>query len=332
MSKSKFPLLDDYLKSEASSNTPLLLIGSYRSCLLPAAIHVAKSIFCGVPYCDECRYCRGVDSNFLPDYYLIDTTGGQAGEDGAKKTIATQIDDLVDRFLMTSLERSDNKRVYIINEIENVKAKSLNALLKFIEEPPKGVYAIFTTRNPERVLSTILSRTIRFFIAPTSSQECYQNLTQKGVAEHLASLLSRLYSDADLVLAEGRHEQLDKLYPHILECFRLLTLKDNKKYLSYYLEKLTPFFYAQNLDQQYLRNLIFYLEILLKEMISQKYNLELYAFKQIDELFIKLNSDISAIASLISKLDHIENTILNEANPNLVLNRIFIAIYKTFSF
>lgn len=52
-----------------------------------------------------------------------------------------------------------NKKIYIINSIENSKKEPLNALLKVIEEPPKNVYFILLTRRLE-ILETIKSRSI----------------------------------------------------------------------------------------------------------------------------------------------------------------------------
>ncbi|HKJ12346.1 MAG TPA: DNA polymerase III subunit gamma and tau [Ornithinimicrobium sp.] len=50
-------------------------------------------------------------------------------------------------------------KVYIIDEAHMVTAHGFNALLKVVEEPPEHVKFIFATTEPEKVLSTIRSRT-----------------------------------------------------------------------------------------------------------------------------------------------------------------------------
>ena len=50
----------------------------------------------------------------------------------------------------------------MIKNIENVNKQVANGLLKFIEEPPKDVYAIFTTKAFNCILPTIRSRCLAF--------------------------------------------------------------------------------------------------------------------------------------------------------------------------
>ncbi|MGB3828705.1 MAG: DNA polymerase III subunit gamma and tau, partial [Ornithinimicrobium sp.] len=50
-------------------------------------------------------------------------------------------------------------KVYIIDEAHMVTTHGFNALLKVVEEPPEHVKFIFATTEPEKVLSTIRSRT-----------------------------------------------------------------------------------------------------------------------------------------------------------------------------
>jgi len=49
-------------------------------------------------------------------------------------------------------------RVYILDECHRQTVDAQNALLKLLEEPPKGVFFILCTTDPERMLKTIRSR------------------------------------------------------------------------------------------------------------------------------------------------------------------------------
>src|SRR5208283_3367215 len=53
-------------------------------------------------------------------------------------------------------------KVYIIDEVHMLTKEAFNALLKTLEEPPPHVKFMFATTEPEKVLSTILSRCQRF--------------------------------------------------------------------------------------------------------------------------------------------------------------------------
>lgn len=50
------------------------------------------------------------------------------------------------------------KKIVIIDRCEQMQEGSRNALLKLLEEPPKGVYIILLSSNKRRILPTILSR------------------------------------------------------------------------------------------------------------------------------------------------------------------------------
>ena len=50
-------------------------------------------------------------------------------------------------------------RVYLIEEAHKLNSTTANMILKFLEEPNKGVVAFFITTNLDSVLSTIKSRT-----------------------------------------------------------------------------------------------------------------------------------------------------------------------------
>lgn len=53
----------------------------------------------------------------------------------------------------------DRYRIFILDEAHMVTTEGFNALLKVVEEPPEHVKFIFATTAPEKVLSTIRSRT-----------------------------------------------------------------------------------------------------------------------------------------------------------------------------
>lgn len=74
-----------------------------------------------------------------------------------------EIKDLLKNLATTS--QFNNKKVYIIDESEKLSDTVYNAMLKTLEEPPAGVYAILITNNIDCVKSTILSRCQKIFIA-----------------------------------------------------------------------------------------------------------------------------------------------------------------------
>ncbi len=59
----------------------------------------------------------------------------------------------------------DNFRIVIIENFERAGREAQNAVLKIVEEPPSRAIFIFTTKNPHRLLPTILSRMTTFSVA-----------------------------------------------------------------------------------------------------------------------------------------------------------------------
>src|SRR5213593_1530001 len=54
---------------------------------------------------------------------------------------------------------SSQYKIYIIDEAHMVSREGFNALLKLVEEPPEFLRFVFATTEPEKVLTTIRSRT-----------------------------------------------------------------------------------------------------------------------------------------------------------------------------
>ena len=76
-------------------------------------------------------------------------------------------------------------RVFIIDEAHMVTTQGFNALLKIVEEPPEHLVFIFATTEPDKVLTTIRSRTHHYpfrLIPPATLRALLEKLcTEEGV-------------------------------------------------------------------------------------------------------------------------------------------------------
>lgn len=78
-----------------------------------------------------------------------------------KKSDKKQIlkDDMVElKSFFQKTSYINNNRIYLIEEVQKLNSTSANMILKFLEEPMKGVIAFFITDNLDAVLPTIKSR------------------------------------------------------------------------------------------------------------------------------------------------------------------------------
>ncbi|MGZ9428520.1 hypothetical protein [Mycoplasma sp. 1012] len=85
--------------------------------------------------------------------------------------------------MTTSAEKNENN-ILVIENVENLHIATLNSLLKFIEEPNKNTFIIFTTKNIKAVLKTIVSRS---FVLNLKNPK-HELLTKNDVINELLSL------------------------------------------------------------------------------------------------------------------------------------------------
>ena len=72
-------------------------------------------------------------------------------------------------------------RVFILRRAEEMSIGAANAILKTLEEPRQGTHFILLTSRPDRLLSTIRSRTLPLRFAPLSDAILRGVLTKHGV-------------------------------------------------------------------------------------------------------------------------------------------------------
>ena len=134
-----------------------LFSGPDGSGKLTLAIELAAAVNCenlGNPSkplpCGECNNCRRIREGKFPDI-----TVAARKKDKATFGVDTVKDLREDMFLSaTEAER----KVYILDEAEYMTDEAQNALLKVLEEPPRGVMIILLTTECDKILTTIKSR------------------------------------------------------------------------------------------------------------------------------------------------------------------------------
>lgn len=128
-----------------------MIEGNSKGLLDKATQYVMAALFCeDFAPCLKCENCQKVINGKSPDVIELDLSDANVKKEDI---LAIQ-----KRFAQTPLEDA-NKQIYVIKYVENTSGVAMNTLLKFLEEPNENVYAIFTTLNSDKVLSTITSRT-----------------------------------------------------------------------------------------------------------------------------------------------------------------------------
>lgn len=118
-----------------------------------------------------------------------------------------EIDGASNRGIDDARELRDNVRyapvrgpfkIYIIDEVHQLSKDAFNALLKTLEEPPPHVKFFFATTEPQKVLTTILSRCQRFDLRRITVTDITAQLQKIANAEGIT-----ISADALLAIARG---------------------------------------------------------------------------------------------------------------------------------
>lgn len=155
--------------------------------------------------CRNCNICLSIINNKNPDFILInDETIGIA-----------QTRELREFAFLSPI--SSRYRVFVIENAENLTLPSANSLLKVLEEPPSSTIFIFTVRDLNNILKTIVSRALIVPFSPVRRDIIFSILVEKGCPEDTALEISYL-SEGDVEKAIELFEKgnLDgKIVPYL---------------------------------------------------------------------------------------------------------------------
>ena len=115
---------------------------------------MARSLNCekgptSIP-CEVCQSCKDLVANGPGSIDVIEL-------DAATHGLVDDARDLRDKAFFSPV--ASRYKIYIIDEAHQLGPGAANALLKVVEEPPPHVLFIFATTEPDKIISTIKSRT-----------------------------------------------------------------------------------------------------------------------------------------------------------------------------
>lgn len=122
---------------------------------------------------------------------------------GGKLTVA-DVRDLVDDCCIRPIE--GDKKIYVLDNAQDMNAAAQNKLLKVLEEPPANVYFLLGATNEYPVLPTVRSRTKKLELSSFSDGEIEKYIREKyparDDAEKIAAVSGGIVGRAE-ELAEG---------------------------------------------------------------------------------------------------------------------------------
>lgn len=262
---------------------------------------LAMSLICDETLaCMKCNDCRKVLENKYGD--IIKFNGKVVS---IKKS---DIELIQDTFKKSSLE--GKAKIYIIENIEYSTKEAMNSLLKMLEEPGEGIYALFTAKNINRVLPTILSRCQIIDIKPDSKEIIVEQLINDNIPVDAANILSFLTVDLTETI-DLYDERFEFMQVQVINFIEDLYFKRNNLIINTQTNLLKK--YKERNDIKLFLNM---LVLAMKDVFHVKHHQKILYSKNID-LFKSI--DVS-VDDLIKQIELVLETIyVIESNANVAL-------------
>ena len=172
---------------------------------------ICKNHYTSLENCQECNICHLIDNNSYADLKIIEPDGINIKKE--------QIQLLQQSLSLKSA--NDTNQVYIIKSAEKMNPSASNSLLKFIEEPEDGIYAILITTDRKQILPTIISRCN--LISLSSKKD--DNLEEEDII-NLSNFLKKINTDKENALPFIKSLFLDKYIDrdNIIKAFNIMEI------------------------------------------------------------------------------------------------------------
>lgn len=266
--------------------------------------------------------------------------------DGASNNGVDNIRALIDDSKMKSM--STDYKVYIIDEVHMLSLGAFNALLKILEEPPKGVIFILCTTDPQKIPNTILSRVQRFDFKRIPQNEIAmrlayildeenKSLTQSGAEEinyntdaldYIAKLADGGMRDAITKLDTVLGYTKEITTKSVLNCLGITSYTTMNQLLRFIFKReseqalniIYDTFYSGKDLKIFIRDCANYILDLCKYKLTKKYELTNLPDTHKDEATVTVdNIDMNFLINSLDVFNNLYNTIKYEQNPRAMV-------------
>lgn len=205
--------------------------GTTKSKNYKYAKEFAKMILClkdeKLGACNECKSCLMFNDDNHSDYYEIN-------KDRNESIKIDEIREMQRKIIEKPITSS--KKVYIINNAENMTKEAQNSLLKTLEEPPEFVTIILVVNNENTILTTIKSRCTKILFSEETLEEFTEE--EKERYKKLEEIFGNIdrYSIIDLLnKCDVLYKDKDNIFENLdfVNIILLNKAKTDSRYLNF---------------------------------------------------------------------------------------------------
>lgn len=269
--------------------------------------------------CGKCPLCIQASAGTLPDITTLQKNKDKAsvGVDNVREQIISEV------YLKP---RNASRKIFIIDEGDDLSVEAQNALLKVLEEPPQYVTFIICVTNKEKLLSTVLSRSQVVTFFPLGTELVCDYLTENcNVAQTTAETIAKL-SQGSIGMAQELCNNPDKQARIEKSINALINLKKNSQKLREMVEFLTE-------EKENITEIIDYLMTFLRDCVMVKTNLEASCvFSDKVSAIRVFTADISKkkLISAFDKLNKLKVSLKQNLNFNATVSEAVMRIWEDF--
>lgn len=271
------------------------------------AMYIVKSLICqeDVLACETCQDCQRIASKNYVDFISFD-----GKEESIKKK---HIEAIQEEFSKSSME--GKAKVYLLENIDYATPEAMNSLLKTLEEPTPGIYAILTCENQNRVLPTIQSRTQTIHFRSISQKALAEMAIQEGVNEEDAAVLASIFDSLEQIQQKNQEESYRQLKVEALNFAEDYFTKRDNLLINAQTHVFKDF--NQKEDIQFFLDLLL---VLFKDLLYHAYGLDI-AYKAHLPLISSFQIEKEEVMKVIEKILETKEAIKSNANLMLLMDR-----------
>lgn len=217
-------LLEDIIIKNKIANA-YMFIGQESIGKFLFAKEFAKAILCLNPNkpCNTCKSCLEFDNSNNPDLTIIEPDGNNVKIE--------QIRELNRKVVEKPIVST--KKVYIINDGQNITKEAQNALLKTLEEPPEYVTIILITTSESAFLPTIKSRCTKINFNKLTEEEMLKILKEKYNYQNVGNIVYKtsngsISKSIQIIEKQSEFEDINKMFSN-LEHANVIDLINSKE-------------------------------------------------------------------------------------------------------
>ena len=276
------------------------------------AFEVAKMILCKKELEEKCGCisCKQFDKGH-PDFLCVG---------GREKIKVADVDSIIE-FCTTTPFLSDSK-IIIIDDAHIMTVEAANRLLKLLEEPPLNYSFFLITSNPQAIISTILSRCIRYEFGGLSREDLTSIIKKKlGFSFKEAETLGWLAasSSLDVFTKAGEYLKYRDMALELLSNMKKRHLVDSIDYIDKMEKEDLPIFSDM-------------LVLVLTDLLLLKYNILEITNRDKQKRLLKIAEGYNylALIGIVSIFSQVKRYLYLNINLNLYLKNVIIRTYPLF--